>query len=90
MGWIFKDVLTENSATRAWGIEYRAIPEASRTLIPIINMRPEAQTVDLSWLSRSATDLLTGEAHDVKHLALNPMKPMLLAIPASKEKAQSD
>ncbi len=64
----------------AWGVEYRVVNDANRTLVPMVNMSGKAQTVKLAGNGEKATDLLSGDPVDLNNIALEPVVPRLLEI----------
>ncbi len=65
----------------AWGVEFRVVPMAKATLVPMVNFNNDARIVTLpKWAGRPALDLLSGETVDVKAISLEPMLPRLLRI----------
>ena len=63
----------------AWGVEHRVVPHGDGKLISMINLMPEALTVSLDLVG-DATDLVTGDAKDLKNLSLAPMEYVLLDV----------
>jgi hypothetical protein len=74
------DLRETNGDKLTWGIEYRVVHEANRTLVPMINMSGKAQTVKLADNGQKATDLLSGDEVDLTNIALEPVVPRLLEI----------
>lgn len=61
----------------AWGVEYRVVKTSHGVLIPMMNMKNQAQTVRLN-VSAPCRDLISGRKIDPKSIHLAPMQPLLL------------
>lgn len=76
LGFNLADVL-EPRGRHAWRIEYRVVQHAGTTIMPIINLGPDAQTVRLPEGFTQAVDLLSGQVMSGA-LVLPSMVPHLL------------
>ncbi len=67
----------------AWGVEYKVVESDGATLVPLINLLKQPQTVNVTTeQADSAIDLLTGQPISLKKITLEPMTPLLLKISA--------
>lgn len=75
------DLREKPGGQAAWGIEFRVVPFARATLIPLINFNQDARLLAFpKWAGRKALDLLSGESVDLSSISLEPMLPRLLRI----------
>ncbi len=68
-----------DQGTPAWGIEYRTVPAAAGTLVPMTNLLNQSQTVNIP-VSGSAVDLLQGNKISGSTIELAPMQSVLLQV----------
>jgi len=63
----------------AWGVECRVVPHGDGKLVSMINLMPDSVTVSLDLVG-GATDLVMGDAKDLKNLSLAPMEYVLMKV----------
>lgn len=75
----FEELRDTASGQPAWGVEFRTVPYAGVTLVPLINLNQDARTVQFSARQhQSAVDLLTGERVNLDAVRVESMVPRLL------------